>query len=480
MGMTLALVGFILALADGLALVHCLWPGDDQINWLFRLSLAVGLGFGASSLPLFCWLMVFGAFSPGYFVADLLFTVALVAFALARNRRQPLKPPVERMRLGRVSAIGICFVAILASALFTFIAASVRNPNGGYDGWEIWDMRARFLYRGGPDWQNGHSQLLAYSHPDYPLLVSLSIARGWFYSHSETPVIPAAVAGLFTFATVGLLVASISKLTTLSQGLLSGILLAGTPLFALEGASQYADVPLSCFYLTCLVLLVLAMTRPCAGLWTLLGLAAGCCTWTKNEGWLFLICLIAAGATFQASRSGIKACGRSAMFFAAGLMPYLIALVSYKHILAPANDLVSAQGADTLHRLTDLSRHVLVLRSFAIWLWHFGQWEPLDTIVIAPPLLLLFYAIVAGVDFKPIANIRFALVTILSVPALVAAGYYLVYILTPHPLQWHIETSLSRLLLQLWPAFLFVYFLAVRPVESFRGEAALAATASTP
>jgi hypothetical protein len=31
------------------------------------------------------------------------------------------------------------------------------------------------------------------------------------------------------------------------------------------------------------------------------------------------------------------------------------------------------------------------------------------------------------------------------------AGYYVVYVTTPHPQSWHVETSFARLLAQLWP-----------------------------
>ena len=31
------------------------------------------------------------------------------------------------------------------------------------------------------------------------------------------------------------------------------------------------------------------------------------------------------------------------------------------------------------------------------------------------------------------------------------ASYYVVYVTTPHPQSWHVETSFARLLAQLWP-----------------------------
>jgi len=45
--------------------------------------------------------------------------------------------------------------------------------------------------------------------------------------------------------------------------------------------------------------------------------------------------------------------------------------------------------------------------------------------------------------------------------ALTLAGYFVVYVITPYDIYWHLRFSLGRLFLQLWPATLFLFFLAV-------------------
>jgi hypothetical protein len=49
--------------------------------------------------------------------------------------------------------------------------------------------------------------------------------------------------------------------------------------------------------------------------------------------------------------------------------------------------------------------------------------------------------------------------------ALMFVGYFFVYVLTPMDLIWHLGTSLERLLLQMWPTFLFLLFLVIGPAE---------------
>jgi hypothetical protein len=44
-------------------------------------------------------------------------------------------------------------------------------------------------------------------------------------------------------------------------------------------------------------------------------------------------------------------------------------------------------------------------------------------------------------------------------------GYLLVYLGTPHQLDWHLRFSLDRLLMQLWPAVLFAAFLLLNTAE---------------
>jgi len=47
-------------------------------------------------------------------------------------------------------------------------------------------------------------------------------------------------------------------------------------------------------------------------------------------------------------------------------------------------------------------------------------------------------------------------------------GYFVVYLWTPNDLAWMLGGSLERLLLQLWPTFLFVLFMVLRPIEAER------------
>ena len=50
-------------------------------------------------------------------------------------------------------------------------------------------------------------------------------------------------------------------------------------------------------------------------------------------------------------------------------------------------------------------------------------------------------------------------------------GYFAIYLMTPLDLGYHLGSSLERLLLQLWPIGLFVFFSSVRePVGEIKQE----------
>jgi hypothetical protein len=51
--------------------------------------------------------------------------------------------------------------------------------------------------------------------------------------------------------------------------------------------------------------------------------------------------------------------------------------------------------------------------------------------------------------------------------AVTAAAEYGLYLITTADLDWHISTSVSRLVAQLWPALIWLFFLMLRPPEEY-------------
>lgn len=444
-----------------------LWPCKSaaRSHLLIKGFLAVGLGFGLTSVCFFLWLLAFGFSGNNYLIAETLLALcsAAILFYLVRTRDSAGRPefysasiPNSRIRLLIAAAFCVALVYVLI-ALSLFL---LREPNGQYDAVAIWNLHARFIFRSGKQWTEAFSAALGASHPDYPLLLPLSVARCWEYMGYESKIVPPLVAMLFALATIGLLVSAVRTLRTSTQAFLAGLVLLAPFLFITTAVSEGADTPLGFFLLAMLVLFCLQDRAPAGNYNCLLvaGMMTGFAAWTKNEGWIFLISTVVAHFVVIVRLEGLRVCLRQMLFFAIGSMPVLLIVVYFKMQLAPPNDLIAGQGLmSTASKLADFSRYILILQAFADQVADFGGWRA------NPVYLLAVYPLFLGirVEEKDKPGVATSIIAL----CLILTGYFFIYATTPNDLSWHLRTSLDRLLVQLWPGFVLVYFLTVRAPE---------------
>jgi hypothetical protein len=447
----LALLGPI-----GVAFLVLLRPGFSGPLLRVNAALSVGLGLGTAFCVHFLGL-VLGFTGWQLLVADAALLLGLAGLFLGlvgqqRHGQDALALPQEP-RSAWATAARVIFLVLLLGGLYRFALDCWASPHGDWDAWAIWNLRARFLFRAGDSWRAAFSPLLPWSHPDYPLLVPVTVVRAWLHDGHETTLIPQLVAGLFTFGTVGLLVAAVTLLRGPTQGYLASCILLGTVGFIDLGSAQYADVPLAYFLLAVAVLLALhdrgqgTITLP-----VLAGFVTGLAAWTKNEGQLFAVVVVAVRIVALFRTAGAPACCREMGAFFLGLLPPLALLVSFKLLLAPPSDLIAAQSwATTLPKLTDGGRYLLILGTFA------GQLALLGPAAI--PVLVGYFLLLGRCCDAPLRRSAGQLFLVL---ALMLAGYFVVYLTSPWDnVAIHLGTSLDRLLLQLWPTALFTFFLLV-------------------
>lgn len=410
-----------------------------------RVALALGLGLGLASVAQFFSLLLLG---PGALGAAVSLVAGLAAGAAIA--RAPGEPTVSGERIRR--GLAIAFAVVAATAIVDFVLCTWNAPLGRWDAWMIWNLRARFIARPGDAWREAFSDRLPWSHPDYPLALPLSVAGLWRLCGSETVLVPAALGFVYTFATTGVLVGVVRAVRGANLAMLAGIALLGTDTFVRHGASQYADVPLGFHVLVALGALALADAGAGRGWLAVAGAAAGLAAWTKNEGVVFLGALAVARAA-GGLRDG-RALAREAGLFAAGAAPALVALATFKLALAPPNDLLAAQGAPTAARLADASRWAAILGALARDLARL-------------PLFLALVPAVALLGAREGAWRDRTVRVVAATLGLVALGWFAAYLTTPFPLDWHLKTSLPRLILQTWPSAILLAFLVARsPVEA--------------
>jgi Dolichyl-phosphate-mannose-protein mannosyltransferase len=436
----------------GYALIRVVGPGERWPGggWL-RLLVAVPVGIGVCS-ALFLLSLVTGA--PHFFLeAGVLVALSLVLF----GRRSYSAPPAPAPA-GRPAAAGGPFRALfwllLAADGAVFGYRSLRWPRGGWDAWMIWNQRARFLYQAGGNWRDAFSPALAWSHTDYPLLVPGFLARAWTDLGGETPLAPLLLAAFFGAALVALLVLSLTAARGRMPALAAGILLLATPILVLNSAEQYVDVTLAFFILATLVLQHFAdgSASPARFL-ALAGVTAGLAAWTKNEGLLLIVAVLLARTLALLLASQRRPAWRQAAAFLAGAAPFLLLIWYFRRTVVVSSYFLGQFGAPAIgHDLLDPHRYLLPAGAFLRQVWSFGS--PL----VSPAVFLIAYLLCTGVAMPRRHRIGFQ--TAALVLCIVAAGYFTIYVVTPHDPQWLLDTSLDRLCLQLWPGVLWVAGLA--------------------
>jgi hypothetical protein len=464
-------LSLLVSLAIGFLTVSLVWPVGRffKTHLLLRICLAVGVGHGVTSCLLFLWLLVHGRADRTYIAVETVALALLLAGLYLREKRRGAALPAEApsdvrtgLRYGWLFPAAFC-AAGLATAVAVALAV-LREPHGnGWDAWAIYGLRARAIFRGGGQWAEGFSGLIAWSHPDYPLLLPLSTARIWLYCGHELAFAQAVLTALFTLATVGLLCSALAALRSRAQGFLAGVVLLGYTMFVAYGGSAYADVPVM-FYFAATFVLFAFYQESGAGkrnYLILAGASAGLAAWTKNEGLLFVACAVAAHALVALRAHGWKRCLQQLLFIALGLVPLLAILFYFKTRLAPPSELMAAMGSESASgKLLDYHRYVYIAREF--WrqiIYYCGRGVNLA-------YLLAIYLVCVGATLR---RKRIVLQLGLTL-CLMLAGCFIVYLTTPHDLVFHVKFSMDRLMMQQWPGFIFLYFLVARSPEEALGR----------
>lgn len=439
MTLLLAFLFWLPKMGLGFAAAQGLWR--EKSPWALALQACAGipLGLGFSSLLFFAWLWL-GLPARLYPALEALIFLGLLALSL---RRLGLA-----FRPQRPSFSLLLFTAIFLLALFFFFRLALRFPHGYEDAWFIWNMAARFLYRSA-DWTLRFTSQAALWHPDYPLLIPLNVAQGWF-ALGESTRLPLSLAALFTFSLPGLLFAALRFRGQKIQAISAASLLLLTPAFIEYGAQQMADIPLAAYFLGAAIFLWLFAQTENPRLLILGGLLAGFGVWTKNEGWVFWGACLAVSLLAGRAKSL-----RPAGFFLLGSLLPLLATLAFKLVLAPANDLF-VENANRWQQLLAPARYGQIFAAFGQQIAAFGGWR------LGIFWALLGYALLMGFQ-RPLPRQTAWLWLLIFVQL---AGYFAIYLITPHDLAWHLRTSLARLLMQIFPLALFALFASLRPVEA--------------
>lgn len=428
--------------------------GLSQPARLAAFALAVCLGIGFSSITTVGFILAgIGPGSSGFVASDaLMWTIVGVVGWYFRRTGVLAAPTGVRTPTASVAARGpidwivrLAFGATTLVALAAVAAAHRASPHGEWDAWAIWNLHARFLFRGGDEWRTLFQ--VDWSQPAYPLLLPASVARVWAYAGHETTLGPALVALAFVIATVMLVMTALDL--NRRRAWIAGSLLIGAGGFLAQVSSQCADVPLACFIVATLPVACgrkgVLIDRDCPHVMALAGGATSAMgAWTKNEGLVFALLML----TLVAGVAWRRGAGRRLLWWIAGGAPVVVTIVWFKWV-SPPGSLIDWQSLGSyVTRAFDLDRHLVAA---ALMAQHAVRWSAPFAVSIIPlvSVVAVWLAVVRG------GMARRVMLVLIS---LMLATYYVIYLTTPFDIAWHVSTSFDRLLVQLWPALVLTVF----------------------
>jgi hypothetical protein len=446
MTLFLSLLIFILKILVGFALAHVLWKDADLPAMLLKLSLGVPLGLAISAGLFF--VAAWAGISPLYYSwIEFVGTLVLAALFVWR------KIFVQRkdFRFANPSWPDLLGIAILitgaALSIGAFLFYARQHPYGFEDAWSIWNLPARMIFR-----QNSadiliHSESFNPFHPDYPVALSLNVAWGWFITGREVTRVPSAIELVSTFTPAILLLAALSKWKSSLAGMLAALVVVISPDLA-SAVGQYADPLLALHMVAAAALFYGYMKSRTDGLMILAGLLAGYSAWVKNEGLLFIVvfvivCLLAAWKKIID--------WKALKYLAIGLLIPILTVALFKLVVASQNDIL-AGNASFFQQIFDFSRWSLIAKSFAIRTFGYANWP------ISMVLILFFYALLVGFDSRETSYQVLLLLLVLGQ----IAGYFFIYLISPHDLELHINTSIKRRVFHVFPIIILWLFVALR------------------
>lgn len=310
----------------------------------------------------------------------------------------------------------IFWIGILVFLMFT-------EKWGEWDAWAIWNLHAKFLYHSA-SWTSMMHPNLAWSHPDYPVLLPAIIATFWKAFGGIHAFVPVMTSMIFYLLILYILYTVCKPYWYAGTVLISFLLLDVN--FMNIISSQYADS----FIALLLLLIVIFVTDKPAHyhFWT--GILVSIALSVKNEGYVFLLALCIYMFLYENNRFS------AFLSFFSGLIPFFLPALYFKLVFAPTNDLVAGQSVSVFDKLLSPYRYFHILR-FSL--------ETLFTKYYTFVLLVILLR-------KFIISIKKEWL----IPALIIGFYLCIYLITPRDLLWHMSTSIKRLFHHVYPAVLFL------------------------
>ncbi len=439
------------------------------IRFIQAISFGIPTGLGLWSVVFFATGLIVGTFNRFTWTTSTIVILVLTIGSALQSLFLNAIPLDNLQRLpSKLSRVHLCSTLILMIFLcYQLFADSIiyqnelaKYPSGNWDAWAIYNVKAKFLYLGNEHWLNLFQTQTFLAHQDYPLLLPVLVATGWSLLGTSTLNWPLYLQLILAISTCSAMTITTFRLKGLLPAMMVLAAMLATPLLVEMTTWQYADIPLMA-YLTLAFLAALLLTefygqpdeitqqKPRSGMFMIASLIA-LAAWTKNEGQL--VCLICTLwfipiVIFTRWR---RDWNHLLIAYALGLLLPITAVIVTKSLPETGNDLFQNQTISTLFsRLSDVSR-IHAISSYWATIIQQHYLRPLLAISAAALTLILTHR-VSQTDMLQ----RLFKASLILIPCIgTLVGYFTIYLITPHDLQWHLTTSFNRIFSHVYPGLL--------------------------
>jgi len=409
-------------------------PFADQKTEPINIFLATGFGLGVSSHLVLYNILLFDQLNPLAIILSHL--KILLLFIVLRNRfghHLPKNPsPIRNNDLPIFFLISTPFLILL-------IINALSSPYGDWDAWGFWNVRANFIFRAGPFWND----VLPTEINHHPWLLPLTIVWGWSFAGREDNLIPLLIPIIYTVSTVGLLVFGLSDYIEKKFALLAGIFLLSIPFFMYHSTSQYAEIEVCYYLLGACICLFRTLKYESIKYSFFCGAFLGLLSFTKIEGILEMILL-----TFLIYIYFLINQKKSFLFLILflGMAIFSLPTIIVKCFVSP--NLNHGLGLNW-SLIGDFQRTALIITSFLQHVFWVDAWGGLWII----GTIMLF--------MKRHSLVQKEIIIITIFIFLFMFALFLRFQITPLYLEWHLSTVLYRALFQITPLLIFLIFYSV-------------------
>ena len=416
----------------------------EKHNIISKLhSFLLGLGF--TSIFFWFYTIATNGYNSNYHIIETCCVAFVFLYLRIKKRRQffslPLTSNSENKNISDKKRSLFNYLLIILFSLIAILCVykCTQFPDGRWDAIAMWNFRAKFLAMGNDSWNRMYFDTYDYSHRDYPLFLPCIIARGFNYVGEIDTIIPMFFSWFFTIISFVLPFLYLKSLKNKYYAIFAVCILSYSPKLISYGCVQYADIPIGIFILVSLYEFILwneeNKNLPWLGM-----LFAGLSFWIKNAGipWFIGYCLLIIYCLYKKEKN-FKSSIKKFFKVIVALLPIFISVLFVRYFAKSENDIVFGIW-ERFKQIFDLERYKIIMPYYWMFLkQHF--W------ILFIPIYLL-----TGFIDKKYNKYKYLFCIIL----LMFLIYLFVYLVSPHDLFWHVDSSFDRISASYLPALIFL------------------------